>query len=222
MMVHPNGKVVGKEQVLTEWLSANYPEVAGVGGDLIVSGGNRFPRNGVLHRLDRETSGVILIARNQKAFDFFQKQFLDREIKKKYRAVVFGEPKTDAGTIDLAIGRSRRDFRKWATGKEARGTMRQALTRFRKIISNEKFSLLELEPETGRTHQIRVHLSAIGNPIVGDKLYSPKESCALGFKRLALHAESVSLKLPNGRLINIKAPFPNDFQNAIEQIAVKI
>jgi 23S rRNA pseudouridine1911/1915/1917 synthase len=219
LMIHPDGKSV--EPTLTDWLVANYKEAREVGGVIKLASGGEVPRAGILHRIDRETSGVVVLARSQNAFDFFQKQFIDRLVKKQYYAFVFGEVAEPAGTISLPIGRSRDDFRKRAVGKRARGLARPAETVFRRVMSARGFSFLELEPTTGRTHQLRVHLEAIDHPIVCDSRYGPKRPCALGFRRLALHAASLSISLLSGRKVLIKAPFPPDFQRAIELLAVR-
>lgn len=218
LIVHPDGKT--KELSLADWLSDNYPETLGVGGSVKLANGGETRRNGILHRLDQETSGLILVAKNQKAFVFFQKQFLERAVEKTYQAFVVGELEPRSGKIDKAIGRKRGDFRLWSAGKDTRGKLREAETAYQTIISNQGFSLLEIYPKTGRTHQIRVHLQAIGHPIIYDKKYGDKKS-QLGFKRLALHALSTKIKLLNGKEVKLKAPYPEDFQKAIEKVAIK-
>ncbi|MFA6536467.1 MAG: RluA family pseudouridine synthase [Candidatus Paceibacterota bacterium] len=218
LIVHADGKT--KETSLADWLADNYPETPGVGGSVKLANGGETKRNGILHRIDQDTSGLILVAKNQKAFVFFQKQFLDRTAEKTYQAFVVGEIKPKQGKIDKAIGRKRGDFRLWSAGKDTRGKLREAETDYRTIISSPDFSLLEVQPKTGRTHQIRVHLQAIGHPIICDKKYGDKKSL-LGFKRLALHALAIKLKLVSGKEVTLKAPYPEDFQKAIELTAIK-
>ncbi len=147
-------------------------------------------RAGIVHRLDRATSGVMICAKNQKSMIFLQKQFSDRKVKKTYQALVTGEIKPVEAIIDKPIERNPKKpstFRVGANGKPAQ-------THYKVIKSNGKYQLLELIPKTGRTHQLRVHLAAQGHPIVGDTLYGGEPA-----RRLMLHAEKLELKLPNGK-----------------------
>lgn len=206
-----------KEHTLTDWVIAHYPNLKDIGGLHTLDSERYVVRAGILHRLDRETSGVILIAKNDEAFYFLQRQFLDHTITKTYNAFVRGTPHEPSGTIELPIGRSRSDFRKWATGDDARGTLRSASTQYRIITSGEKFSFLELTPKTGRTHQLRVHMGAVGYPIVCDKRYG--SACALGFTRLALHAQQITFIAPNGKHITVTAQLPEDFTAALKELS---
>ena len=122
--------------------------------------------------------------------------------------------KEKIGVIDFAIGRSRRDFRLRSAQPKAKGRLREALTRYEVIGESEGYSLLKMSPETGRTHQIRVHLKAIHHPIVGDSLYAPNHPLALGISRLGLHAYSLDLPLPSGERALITAPIPSDLAPA--------
>lgn len=218
LIVHADGKT--KEASLADWLSANYPMTQGVGGSVRLASGGETKRNGILHRLDQDTSGLIIVAKNQKAFDYYQKQFLERTIEKVYQAFVVGEIKPREGVVASAIGRKRGDFRLWSAGKDTRGKLRPAETGYRTVIFAKGFSLLEIYPKTGRTHQIRVHLQSLGHPIICDNKYGDKKSL-LGFKRLALHALSLKIKLLSGQEVVLKAPYPEDFQKAIELVAIK-
>jgi len=215
LVVHADGRT--EEPTLTDWVIAKYPELKDVGGLHTLDSERYVIRAGILHRLDRETSGVILIAKNDESFYVLQRQFLDRTIVKTYNAFVHGTPKELSGIIELPIGRSRSDFRKWATGDDARGTLRKAITEYRVITSEKQYSFLELSPKTGRTHQLRVHLGAIGNPILCDKRY--ESPCALGFSRLALHARQIDFVTPDGQHLSISAPFPPDFEAALKELA---
>lgn len=207
-----------KEKTLVDWIMEKYPKIEDVGEPLVLSSGEIIKRPGIVHRLDRETSGVLVVVKNQEAFLFLKKQFQDRETQKSYRAFVYGEVKNDKGVIDRPIGRSSSDFRKWSAQRGARGKMREAITEYKVLARKGGFSYLELNPKTGRTHQLRVHLKAINYPIVCDNLYAPKQECALGFSRLALHAYSLELNLPDGKRIKLEADLPEDFQKAVSQI----
>lgn len=183
---------------------------------------------GYVHRLDRDTSGVLVFAKNAEAYEFLRKAFHDREVKKTYLAIVYGVPKERKGIINFDIGRSRKDFRLRSAQPKAKGRLRDALTNYEVIGETEGYALLTLNPETGRTHQIRVHLKAIHNPIVGDKLYAPNHPLALGMSRLALHAYEIDLPLPSGARVLITAPIPADlapalshFPNATGQFALQ-
>ncbi len=210
LVVHADGRT--KEPTLTDWVLEKYPTLKDVGGLHTLDSGRYAPRAGILHRLDRETSGVILIAKDDETFYSLQRQFLDRSIEKTYHAFVAGELEKKEGIIELPIGRSRGDFRQWATGSEARGTLRDAKTAYRVLSEGGGSSLLELKPKTGRTHQLRVHLKALGHPIICDKRYG--SACALGFTRLALHAARLSVEWPKGRRLTVEAPLPRDFVEA--------
>lgn len=212
LVIHSNGKT--KEETLVDWILENYPEIKGVGeamGDI--------ERPGIVHRLDRETSGVIIITRTQEAYDVLKKQFQNREVKKTYKAFVYGKVKNDSGIIDRPIARSASDFRKWSAQRGSRGKKREALTEYLVIERGEEYSFIELYPKTGRTHQIRVHLKAINYPVICDKLYATKRECALGFNRLALHSESIEFSDLKGKKIKVEAPLPEDFQKALKYIA---
>src|SRR3989338_167832 len=215
LVVHSDGRT--KEPTLTDWVLAKYPGQKDVGGMHTLDSGRYAARAGILHRLDRETSGVIVIARNDETFYFLQRQFLDHSIEKTYVAFVEGVPEPKEGTIDLPMGRSRADFRQWATGDAARGTLRKAMSKYNVLESKAGFSFLELSPQTGRTHQLRVHLKAIGHPILCDKRYG--SACALGFTRLALHAQKLRLVLPSGESKTLEAPLPSDFEIALTRFA---
>src|SRR3989339_247271 len=194
----------------------HFPETENVGEPLVLSSGEIIKRPGIVHRLDKETSGILVIAKNQESFLHLKNQFQNRETKKSYRAFVYGEIKNDEWTIDRPIGRSSSDFRKWSAQRGARGKMREAVTEYKVLKRGGGFSYVEVNPKTGRTHQIRVHFKAINYPIVCDKLYAPKQECALGFERLALHAYSLEISLLNGTKMIFEAELPSDFQTALK------
>ena len=212
LVVHDDGRT--EEGSLSDWVIKRHPEIKDIGGVHTLDSGRYAPRAGILHRLDRETSGVILIAKNDETFYFVQRQFLDHSIIKTYKAFVMGTPSEREGVIDVPIGRSRSDFRQWTTGEDARGTQRKAVTEYQVLKTNDDFSYLELRPKTGRTHQLRVHLKAIGHPIICDMRYGTPP--ALGFQRLALHAESITFRLQSGKEETVIAPTPLDFNEALQ------
>ena len=181
-----------------------------------------------MHRLDRDTSGIIIVAKTKETYQFLKEQFQDRKVQKIYNAVVWGNfsPDKIEGVIEKPIGRSASDFRKWSAEYGAKGELREAVTEYKVLVQNKDFSFLEVRPKTGRTHQIRVHLKSISHPVVCDKLYGSKKSNELqemsydkkenlGFDRLALHALSIKLELPNGTHITIESPLPKEFENAL-------
>lgn len=160
-------------------------------------------RPGIVHRLDRDTSGVIIGARNDETAIFLKKQFADRKTKKEYIAVVEGVPKVEHAVIDLPIGRnpsSPSKFRVDPGGKEA-------ITTYEVVVSNSKQSLVKLLPKTGRTHQLRVHLEYINTPIVGDRVYGHSKNA----DRLYLHARSLELTIPTSKREIFEAPTPKEF-----------
>lgn len=215
LIVHSDGRTI--ESNLSDWVLENYPNTKNVGESIFLSDGSEIKKYGIVHRLDRETSGVILIAKNQESFLFLKRQFQDRKIKKVYRAIAYGNIKGERGTIDSCIGKSRTDFRRYTTRKDARGTLREAVTEYKVLCVKEGFSYIEIYPKTGRTHQIRVHLMSIGHPVVCDRLYAPKKESTLGLHRTALHALSIDFALRGGNRVRAEAPLPDDFSMALEQ-----
>lgn len=213
LVVHADGRT--KEITLADWLVKKYPKIKKVGEPATdEKTGKPIYRPGIVHRLDRETSGVMVIAKNQDTFLFLKQQFQEREIRKTYRAFLFGELKTLRGMIDRPIGRSGSDFRKWSATRGAKGEMREAKTHFHTLALGKGCTYVEAVPKTGRTHQIRVHFKAINHPVLCDNLYGPAKSCLLGFKRTALHAKSLTLQLPGGENRTFEAPLPQDFKKA--------
>lgn len=225
MMVHEDG-YVDLDDTVVGWLLARAPEARGVGESTSSHSGKVLERSGVVHRLDRDTSGVMILAKTTEAHSLLKSQFHDRDVKKEYRAFVYGRMKERFGSIDRPIGRSPRDFRLRSAQKGATGTLREALTNWECLGSgeymNEPFSYLRLHPKTGRTHQLRVHLKAIDRPIVGDTLYASHKlavSSNLDLHRLALHAHILEVTLPNGTHERFIAPAPQSFEGAAERIA---
>jgi 23S rRNA pseudouridine1911/1915/1917 synthase len=214
LIVHPDGRT--KEPTVVDWLREKYPETEKVGEPLKLGTGEIIKRFGILHRLDRETSGLVLVAKNQKTYDFLKKQFINREIEKTYHLIVYGDVRYDEGIINLPIGRDKKDFRRRATGREIRGEEREAVTHYKTLARKNKMSLVEANPQTGRTHQLRVHFASLGHGILGDKLYGVAKKSLIKISRLALHAGAIEFELPEGGLIKISAPYPPDFAQAVD------
>ena len=168
-------------------------------------------RPGIIHRLDRDTSGVMIGARNPETAIMLQKQFSDRKVKKVYFAILDGIPKLAKANIDLPIGRNPSapsTFRVDSKGKSA-------ITKYEIIASNDKYSLVKLQPQTGRTHQLRVHMKYINTPILGDRVYGKPAG------RLYLHAFSLEITIPNGDRQTFIAPVPQDITNYFPEVTVQ-
>jgi len=176
----------------------------------------KYPKLEIVHRLDKETSGVLLLAKNKKTHEFLKKQFQDRTIKKTYVAIVSGNVKNDRGVINKPIGRSPKDFRRYLAGRGARGEMRDAITQYRVLKRFEadhfRFSYLEIHPKTGRTHQIRVHMKYLNHPVVCDSLYNPDNPTPKGITRMALHARFIEFKNLKGEMVKVESPIPAEFE----------
>ena len=158
----------------------------------------------LVHRLDRDTSGVVILAKNEEVQSFLKKQFQDRTTKKTYYAVISGRLKLDEARIDLPLARDLKrptTFRVDPNGKEAE-------TFYKVVKTNDKYSLVELRPTTGRTHQLRVHLQYLGHPILGDVVYGGEKA-----ERLFLHAKKLEITLPDGRREVFEAALPAEFSN---------
>lgn len=204
--VHGGVSVRGK--TVADWLVQHYPEVKSVGDD-------PRQRPGIVHRLDKDTSGVMVVARNQKAFEALKQLFKDRKIEKTYLALVVGAPKKKSGVIDASIGRSLRQATKRAAGAQARGA-RTATTHYRILEKVGNYSLLEVKPKTGRMHQIRVHLASVGCPVAGDTLYGGKKALIEGLRRQFLHALRLEFSYPEGRRLRFESPLPDDLDRVLK------
>lgn len=215
-MVHEDGRSV--EPTLVEWILVNYPDIADVGEPTFLQDGSQIERPGIVHRIDKDTSGVLIIAKTIDAFVDLKSQFAERQIEKQYAAFVYGNVKENYDVINRPIGKSKKDPRMWSAQRGARGQMREAITEYRVRVRGKDASYIEVRPKTGRTHQIRVHMKAINHPVVGDALYAPKMEPLFGFKRHALHAEQITFKDLSGTPITVKAPFPPDFVKAEKEI----
>ncbi len=216
LVVHSDGKT--KERTLADWVLEKYPGTEHVGEPGKTSTGELVSRPGIVHRLDRETSGVMLIAKTEESFQNLKKQFQNHEIQKVYEAFVVGEVKNNEGVIDRPISRSSKDFRMWTAQRGGRGEEREAITEYRVLHRKGGYSVVEVTPKTGRTHQIRVHFKAINYPLVADTLYGKGRENPLGFERLALHSKQVTFRGIKGDEHVIQAPYPADFIRGLEAL----
>ena len=159
-------------------------------------------RGGIVHRLDRATSGIMICAKNESTLKFLQKQFSDRKVQKTYIAVVAGSPKEPEAIIDAPIARDEKIPQRFCVNVSGKS----AQTHYKVIKSSDNLSTILLEPKTGRTHQLRVHLKHIGVPIIGDPLYSSIE-----YPRLMLHAAKLEITVPSGEVKTFESPLPKEF-----------
>jgi 23S rRNA pseudouridine1911/1915/1917 synthase len=208
MVVHPSaGHPRG---TLVNGILAHCPELEGVGGER---------RPGIVHRLDKETSGLIVIAKNDRALRFLQKQFKLRRVEKRYLALVYGRFQRSELVIDAPIGRDPRERKKMsviAPGSSA--SSRAALTVVRPLEQFAEATLLECRPKTGRTHQIRVHLAFAGYPIVGDQVYGRRKQ-VIAADRHFLHAAALRFRRPvDGEELFLEAELPQDLEGVLERL----
>ncbi len=222
LIVHSDGRT--QEYTLSDWLLNQYPEIRDVGESWQKDTGEQIPRPGIVHRLDRETSGITLIAKSQESYESLKEQFKNRDIKKEYRVIVNGSFKgeIEGNTIDKPIGKSPSDFRKWSAQPGSRGTLREAITQYKILsrvgVGNDGYAYISAKPKTGRTHQIRVHFKAIHHSVLGDKLYGSKKQHNIGIKipRTMLHAYSISFKNLAGQCVSYTADLPKDFDTVLQ------
>lgn len=238
LMVHADGR--SKGETLVDWIRKNRPEIEAAGeteedvedeaGEIVGETKETkgvVDRPGIVHRLDRDTSGALVIVKTPEAFADLKEKFAARDVRKTYHAVVVGALKEDDGMIDRPIGRSVTDFRRRSAGRGAKGELREAVTRWhvlaRGVLGGEPVTFVEVFPKTGRTHQIRVHFKSIHHPIVGDALYDRKRAKILGsgpvpIDRVALHAFSIAFVGLGGKKISATAPYPEDFARVVERV----
>jgi len=181
-----------------------------------------FPKNA--HRLDKDTSGLLLIAKNDEALEFLQKQFKNKEVEKKYVLLAVGRLKAKQGEIKTMLARGGKDRRKQRVfstlepGAETK-QLREAITRYKVIQEFKDFTLIEAAPQTGRKHQLRVHFSYLGHPIAGDKLYGFKNQITpKGLTRQFLHANYLKIKLINGKTKEFHSDLPEELKTVLENI----
>ena len=204
MVVHPaNGNPDGT--LVNAILAMCKGSLSGIGGEI---------RPGIVHRLDKDTSGLLIVAKNDEAHIKMSKQIQDRKVEKRYIALVRGNVPDDEATIDMPIARSKVDRKKMAVDKNGK----EAVTHFKVLKRYGNYTLLEIKIDTGRTHQIRVHMSYIGYPVVGDSVYSSGKN-EFGIEGQMLHARYLKFKHPiTGKELNLEAPLPEYFEKIIKQL----
>lgn len=197
---HPEGTLVNA-------ILAHCPNLPGIGG---------IQRPGIVHRLDKDTTGAIVIAKTDLAYQHLQAQLQAKTARREYLGLVYGVPKTETGSIDLPIGRNPQDRKKMGIVSIEDGG-RAAITHWRVQERLANYTLIHFQLETGRTHQIRVHSAKIGHPIVGDPLYSSAHSIGVNLPGQALHAWKLQLQHPvSGKLLQVTAPLPRSFTTLLE------
>ncbi len=224
LIVHSDGRT--EEPSVVDWVLANYPTLKDVGEPWVSPQGASVPRPGIVHRLDRTTSGVMILAKTPEAHAFLKQQFQSRTAAKEYRAYVYGHLKEDAGVVEAEIVRLRSTPPRWGVARAGEGKKhRAAVTEWRVLARGQDrevgapVSFVALSPKTGRTHQLRVHLKHLGHPVITDPLYAAGQPLLLGFTRPALHALSLSLTLPSTETRTFEAPLPHDFLIAAQNLA---
>lgn len=205
---------IAAEKTLVDELLERFPEIKNVGDDPVI-------RPGIVHRLDKDTSGVMVVARTQESFEALKNLFATRMMEKTYIAVVCGRMKERQGIISDPIGRLRENPRKRGVerGRSTIRSARPAVTEYRVLKNGEHYSMVELKPKTGRMHQLRVHMKSLGHAIACDKLYGSKGICCpKGVGRQLLHARSISFSFPPGKRLYFEADPPPDFAIAEREI----
>ena len=225
LIMHSDGRTV--EPSVAHWLLSRYPGSETIGEPWTSPQGEIVARPGIVHRLDRGTSGAVVVAKNQETYLFLKEQFQARTATKQYRAFVYGHPTKDEGVIEAEITRIRSIPPRWGVARKNEEKKHRAaitewnvLSRAADAESGEKISYLEARPKTGRTHQIRVHLKHLNHPVVCDPLYAKGRPCVLGFRRPALHAFALTLALPTGETKTFEAPLPEDFERALSTLKI--
>jgi 23S rRNA pseudouridine1911/1915/1917 synthase len=215
LQVHPDYNE--KLNTVVNKVISRYPEISSITED---SSALSRMRPGIVHRLDKDTSGILAIARNKKTFDELKRMFKAKEVLKKYLAIVYGAPEEKTGIINKPLARTSNYRRQTIAGKKTKTKIREAITEYKLVKKlNNGLSLLEISPKTGRTHQIRVHLFSIGHPIVGDKLYKLKSQIANrkshNADRQMLHASEIRFELL-GKKYHFSAKPPEDFKSFLK------
>lgn len=184
-----------------------------------LSGINGVMRPGIVHRIDMDTTGSLLVCKNDAAHQSLALQLKDHTIRRVYEAVVTGNFQSDSGTIDAPIGRSPVDRKKMSTRAK---NSRRAVTHYKVLQSFQGYTHIQCELETGRTHQIRVHMAHIGHPLLGDTVYGPSKPAIGGLQGQTLHARTLGIIHPRtGRYLEVNAPLPQYFQELLDRLTKK-
>jgi 23S rRNA pseudouridine1911/1915/1917 synthase len=190
-----------------------------------LSGIGGVARPGIVHRIDKDTSGLLVVAKTDKAHEGLARQFKDHSIDRLYAAITYGHPAPSSGTVDTWIGRSDADRKKMAVHREGRG--KHAVTHYRLMERLRGAALVECRLETGRTHQVRVHMAHLGHPLIGDRVYGRERKGfksileTLGFKRQALHAKRLGFIHPvTGETLRFDSPLPHDMQELLSELHI--
>lgn len=208
LLVHPTEKK--ETDTLIDWAEQNYPPVAKIGDEP--------GRAGIVHRLDKEVSGLMIIPKTQDAFEYFKGLFKTRQIEKFYTALVYGKIARDEGEIDFPISRSKNKPGLYGALSKNSEEGRPAKTIFRILKKYLNYTLLQVEILTGRTHQIRVHMLAYGHPVVGDTLYAKKQAEKSRCPRIFLHASRLSFVDPSGEKKEYESELPNNLKDFLKKV----
>jgi 23S rRNA pseudouridine1911/1915/1917 synthase len=205
LVVHPfDGST---EKTIVDNLKESHPDIfSSVDTSFVLQNGNVINLGGIVHRLDRDTSGVMVIAKNKNAHTELSQQFKNHLTEKKYLALVEGTITEESFIIDAPLGRNKKEYKQTVNPKNPRGELRSAITEVQVLIRKKEATLLELSPKTGRTHQLRAHMAHIGHSIVGDKAYGS----SIKFPRIMLHAKSLRFSL-SGKPYTFETEIPEDF-----------
>lgn len=211
LLMHKGNATPENEATLTDWLLKEFPEIKNIG---------ESHRPGIVHRLDKDVSGLIIIAKTKESYDFFVTGFKEKTIQKTYTALCFGNIKKTEDTIITDIKRSKKDFRKYQTAPGTSAKTKYIVKKYCEDVQlQQDFSLVEISPITGRTHQIRVHLSSISHPIVGDKKYSFKPQRKINpTGRIFLHASKLEFTDLKGKKQIFSSPLPKKLQTYLTRI----
>lgn len=207
LIVHSDGRT--EEPTLVDWLLTKWPHLKDVGEPWISPQGESIARPGIVHRLDRTTSGVMIVAKTQEAWEYLRGEFKARRVEKTYRALVHDILEKNSGRIVAEIDKGGTPKR-WFAKDTTEDDVRAAITDWRVLERRDGTTYLEAMPRTGRTHQLRVHFAHIGHGIVGDHIYAEGKP-DFGFGRVMLHAYSISLRLSSGEQVTYTSPVPQGF-----------
>lgn len=211
LTVHPKD-AKDTQKTLVDLLLKHYPPLGDIGDDGL--------RPGIVHRLDKDTSGLMVVAKNKRTFEFLKKQFQDREIEKKYLVLAIGHLKERQGVIETELGRYGMKQRVQVKNQKSKvKNFKLAVTEYKVLREYENFSLVEAKPKTGRMHQIRVHFASLGHPIAGDKIYGFKnQPTPQGLNRQFLHAAYLKFSPKEGKILAFRCDLPLDLKKVLKSL----